>query len=69
MDATAYELSSKYVRDDGMHCPVCGSANIYRHDPIIPLGGYAEVERYMDCNACGELWTETYTLNRITMGL
>ena len=69
MDATTYELSSKYVRDDGLHCPICGSANLYRQDIFMPFDEMVEAVRYIDCNACGESWTEIFTLDRITMGL
>jgi len=55
-------MERAYKRDNGLHCPYCGSDDIE--------GGHAEYDdnyswRPVKCNKCGEEWDDIYTLSGI----
>ena len=52
----------KYISDNGLHCPYCGSANIRckrlnQNRDYILMG--------VECEDCGKEWTEFYTLTSV----
>ena len=54
-----------YVINEGSHCPFCGSLNIEGEGHDYEGNMFFE---NVNCNACGEEWTDEYTLTGITEG-
>lgn len=52
----------KYIAGGGNHCPFCNSQDIEGHFVEIDSRGAAQL---VSCNACGERWTDIYSLVRI----
>lgn len=50
----------KYVAEEGMVCPCCGSRDIEEYDS----GLEGRIQSYVlkNCNDCGALYTETYSI-------
>ena len=55
----------KYLKDNGMHCPVCGFDEMNGGDAaeLVHCGGLAYAD--LDCLRCGSSWKEEYTLTNI----
>lgn len=53
------QVEAEYVAKKGFFCPHCKSNNISANKPELMDNG---VEASVDCNDCGQTWTEIYRL-------
>ncbi len=58
------ELLDKYLQDNNVFCPFCGSQNITIQKHIEEFPG--EIQTENQCQACGAIWYDEFKLTAIS---